>query len=49
MSPGLAIAASIDVVVVPIFDPSVRGYARSRLITPIPDKKDKQNIRSGDN
>lgn len=25
VSPGLAIAASIEVVVVPMFDPSVRG------------------------
>lgn len=36
VSPGLAIAASIEVVVVPMFDPSVRGYALSRLMTPIP-------------
>lgn len=36
VSPGLAIAASIAVVVVPIFDPSVSGYALSRLMTPIP-------------
>lgn len=36
VSPGLAMAASIEVVVVPMFDPSVRGYALSRLMTPIP-------------
>lgn len=35
--PGLASAASRAVAVVPMLDPRVRGYARSRLITPIPE------------
>lgn len=34
--PGLAKAASSAVAVVPRLEPRVRGYARSRLITPIP-------------
>lgn len=41
--PGLARAASRAVAVVPMLDPRVRGYARSRLITPIP-KGDDRNI-----
>lgn len=39
--PGLAKAARIAVVVVPMLDPSVRGYARSIVITPIPGRKKK--------
>lgn len=34
--PGLAKAAIIAVVVVPMLAPSVRGYALSMVITPIP-------------
>lgn len=36
MLAGLARAASRAVVVVPMLEPSKRGYARSRLITPTP-------------
>lgn len=36
LSPGLAIAARTDVVVVPMFEPKDNGYALSMLITPIP-------------
>ena len=42
VSPGLANAASIAVVVVPILDPRDRGYALSMLITPIPEHTDMQ-------
>lgn len=34
--PGLARAARMAVVVVPILEPSVSGYALSMVITPIP-------------
>ena len=34
--PGLAKAAIMAVVVVPMLEPSVRGYALSMVITPIP-------------
>lgn len=37
--PGLARAAKMAVVVVPIFDPSERGYALSILMTPIPEQE----------
>lgn len=36
VSPGLAIAAKMAVVVVPIFEPRDNGYALSMLMTPIP-------------
>lgn len=36
MFEGLARAASRAVVVVPMLEPSKRGYTRSRLITPTP-------------
>jgi len=36
VSPGLAIAARMAVVVVPIFEPRDNGYALSMLMTPIP-------------
>lgn len=36
VSPGLAMAASIAVVVVPILAPRDRGYTLSMLMTPIP-------------
>lgn len=36
LSPGLASAARIAVVVVPMLEPRVKGYALSRLITPSP-------------
>lgn len=36
MSPGLARAARMAVVVVPMLEPRVSGYARSMLITPRP-------------
>ncbi len=39
VSPGLAMAANIAVVVVPILDPRERGYALSSFITPIPETK----------
>ena len=35
-SGSLAMAASMEVVVVPMLLPRVRGYIRSRLITPMP-------------
>lgn len=38
-STGLAMAANIAVVVVPILDPRERGYALSSFITPIPETK----------
>lgn len=37
VSPGLAMAANIAVVVVPILDPRERGYTLSIFITPIPE------------
>lgn len=37
--PGLAKAARIAVVVVPMLEPNVSGYALSMLITPIPVEK----------
>lgn len=36
VSPGLAMAARMAVVVVPIFEPRDNGYALSMLMTPIP-------------
>lgn len=39
VSPGLAIAARMAVVVVPIFEPRDNGYALSMLMTPIPIEK----------
>jgi len=38
-SPGLAMAANIAVVVVPILDPRERGYTLSTFMTPIPEIK----------
>lgn len=37
--PGLAKAARMAVVVVPMLEPSVSGYALSMVITPIPGRK----------
>ena len=37
--PGLAKAARMAVVVMPMLEPSVSGYALSMLITPIPVRK----------
>lgn len=37
--PGLARAARMAVVVVPMLEPSVSGYALSMVITPIPGEK----------
>lgn len=39
VSPGLAMAARMAVVVVPIFEPRDNGYALSMLMTPIPIQK----------
>lgn len=36
VSPGLAMAARMAVVVVPMFEPRDSGYALSMLMTPIP-------------
>lgn len=44
VSLGLAMAANIAVVVVPILDPRDRGYALSMLITPIPEIRNRMQM-----
>lgn len=44
VSPGLAMAANIAVVVVPILDPRERGYTLSIFITPIPEIKKNTSV-----
>jgi len=46
LSPGLARAARRAVVVVPMLEPRVSGYALSRLITPTPEGQERSRSRS---